>query len=152
RRPAAMTSDPVHADVARHVHENQRITNTVPPRLEQDGGVQHDQWDRGFLPVRFDFLADAALDPRMNQGLQCREFSCIGKYNAAQLAPVYLAVRGQDRRPPAPDDLVADLRLTQRLVAQGIAGDDPRSRLLREHAGNLALAAADAADQANDLW
>src|SRR5437763_11001688 len=99
------------------------------------------------MPNCLHVLAKAALDPRMNKALQCREFRQIGKYDAAQLAAVDLAVSVQHRHSPAADDCVADRRLFQRLVSEGVAGEDLAPRLLREHPGDLALAAADAANQ-----
>src|SRR5205823_8127678 len=61
---------------------------------------------------------------------------------------VDLAVRVDHRR-PALGDAGADRRLPQRLVAERVGGDQP-SPAGGEGGGDPALAAADAADQADD--
>src|SRR5262245_64456032 len=41
--PAALPRHAPQADVAGNLHEDQRVADAVPARLEQDGGVQHHQ-------------------------------------------------------------------------------------------------------------
>src|SRR6266542_1260624 len=101
--PTALPGDAPQAHLPGNVHKDQRVAHTIPTRFEQDGGVQHHQRDRGVTPKCLYVLANAALDPRMNKALQCREFRQIGKYDAAQLAAVDLPVDVEHRRSPATD-------------------------------------------------
>ena len=72
----------------------------------------------------------------------------VGEHDGAQPPPIDLAVLVQHRFAPAGDDPSRTVGLTQSGVAQLVAGDDARA-VASEGGRYLALAAADAADQAD---
>ncbi len=84
----------------------------------------------------------------MEDLLQGAALGGVGEHDRPQAAAPHLAALVEQVRPPAGEDPLAQLRLPQGRVAQVVPGDDPPPPP-REGCRHLALAAADAADQAD---
>src|SRR5205085_999926 len=86
---------------------------------------------------------------RKHQRFQGAALGGVGEYPNTELLAVHGLRRVENLPPPAADDLLADIGLSQRLVPELVGGDDSAT-VPGELRGDQALAAADAADQAED--
>lgn len=88
-------------------------------------------------------------DDGVNQSLQPESLLIIIEDDRSDLFPINLTIGKQDRRPPPLPQHLANLR-PRISLADGRVGIDDHAAFVGEEIGDEALAAADAADQADD--
>src|SRR5579875_18179 len=146
--PTALPGHALQAHGPRRLDKHQTITNLIPPRLHHDRRIQDDQWNMGIIACFLYLGVDPLANPRMRDRLQRFALLRVGEDDGGQAASIDRAVFIHDALAPTGDDTGPDVGVAQGGLSQLIARDDACS-VTRESRRHLALAAADAAEQAD---
>ncbi len=148
--PAPFFLEPLKPKLPWRIDEHDLIALPMPKGFEHYGGIEDDEfYVRPGSRARH-FLRNAFFDVRKNKSFQGSQLGRICEDDAADLLAIGFASFIENFISPAFDQLPLDIGLLKRFMPQLIGGNEVTAEVMHR-VGNEALAAADAADDA-DGW
>lgn len=152
--PAAILLHTIQSLLKSGFHKNQTLTHFVPARFEQQGGVQHNQFDRRIGLSCGDLFTENLLNPRMNDGFQFGPSLPCGRisteHTPTQFAAIDVAVGIEHFRAKFQTELIANRLFIQHHMAGIVAVHDSQFVFFLQGAGQKAFSGPNAADQTDD--